>query len=144
MKFPVVGEDRNLEIFTTRVDTVYGVNAILLSPAHPALPGLFAGQPQRAKMEEEWKRLRQNILRGAELATAEKEGFFTGRFASNPFSGEQVPIWVANFVLAEYGTGAVQAVPAHDQRDFEFAQKYEIPFRVVIQPVEGHPYARSR
>jgi leucyl-tRNA synthetase len=128
-----------LEIFTTRVDTVYGVNAILLSPAHPALPGFFTGQPGRAKMEEEWKRLRQNIVRGADLGTAEKEGFFTGRFASNPFSGEQVPIWVANFVLAEYGTGAVQSVPAHDQRDFEFARKYDIPFRVVIQPAEGAP-----
>jgi leucyl-tRNA synthetase len=90
-------------------------------------------------MEEEWKRLRQNIVRGADLATAEKEGFFTGRYASNPFSGEKVPIWVANFVLAEYGTGAVQSVPAHDQRDFEFARKYQMPFRVVIQPVEGSP-----
>jgi leucyl-tRNA synthetase len=139
VKFPVVGEDRVLEIFTTRVDTIYGVNAILLSPAHPALPGFFADQPERARMEEQWKRLRQNIPRGADLATAEKEGFFTGRYASNPFSGEKVPIWVANFVLAEYGTGAVQSVPAHDQRDFEFAQKYKMPFRVVIQPVEGEP-----
>jgi leucyl-tRNA synthetase len=72
------------------------------------------------------------------LATAEKEGFFTGRFATNPFSGEKAPIWVGNFVLAEYGTGAVMAVPAHDQRDFEFARKYKIPFRVVIQPLEGN------
>ena len=139
VNFPIVGEDRGLEIFTTRVDTIYGVNAILLSPAHPSLPGLFAGRPGREKMEEEWNRLRQRIIRGADLATAEKEGFFTGRFASNPFSGEQIPIWVANFVLAEYGTGAVQSVPAHDQRDFEFAGKYEIPFRVVVQPVQGPP-----
>ena len=65
----------------------------------------------------------QQIVRGADLATAEKEGFFTGRFAANPFSGEKVPIWVANFVLAEYGTGAVMSVPAHDQRDFEFARE---------------------
>ena len=93
-------------------------------------------------MEEAGTRLRQRIVRGADLATAEKEGFFTGRFATNPFSGEKVPIWVANFVLAEYGTGAVMAVPAHDQRDFEFAQKYKMPFRVVIQPVEGAPLAR--
>jgi leucyl-tRNA synthetase len=137
--FPVVGEDRGLEIFTTRVDTIYGVNAVLLSPAHPSLPGLFAGRPGREKMEAEWNRLRQRIIRGADLATAEKEGFFTGRFASNPFSGEQIPIWVANFVLAEYGTGAVQSVPAHDQRDFEFARKYQIPFRVVVQPPQGPP-----
>src|SRR6202021_466744 len=91
----------------------------------------------QGKMEEAWNRLRQRILRGAELASAEKEGFFTGRFAVNPFSGESMPIWVANFVLAEYGTGAVMAVPAHDQRDFEFARKYKIPFPVVIQPLEG-------
>ena len=86
----------------------------------------------------------QRILRGADLATAEKEGFFTGRFATNPFSGESVPIWVGNFVLAEYGTGAVMAVPAHDQRDFEFAQKYHLPFRVVIQPVNGTPLRADR
>jgi leucyl-tRNA synthetase len=137
--FPIAGRDRGLEIFTTRVDTVYGVNAILVSPAHPALPELFAGLPEREKLETEWKRLRQNIVRGADLGTAEKEGFFTGQYATNPFSGERVPIWVANFVLAEYGTGAVQSVPAHDERDFEFAQKYKMPFRVVIQPAEGAP-----
>ena len=85
-------------------------------------------------MEEAAHRLRQQILRGADLGTVEKEGFFTGRFATNPFSGESVPIWVANFVLAEYGTGAVMAVPAHDERDFEFARKYQMPFRVVVQP----------
>jgi leucyl-tRNA synthetase len=137
VKFPVAGEDMCLEIFTTRVDTVYGVNAVLLSPAHRSLPGLFVGQPGREKLEEQWNRMRQRTVKGADLATAEKEGFFTGRFAKNPFSGEEIPIWVANFVLAEYGTGAVQSVPAHDQRDFEFTQKYGIPFRVVIQPLEG-------
>jgi leucyl-tRNA synthetase len=142
--FPIVGDDRALEIFTTRVDTIYGVNAVLLSPAHPFLPALFAGQPGREKLEEQWNRLRQRIVRGADLATAEKVGFFTGRFASNPFSGEQVPIWVANFVLAEYGTGAVQSVPAHDQRDFEFARKYKVPFRVVVQPPEGAQLTASQ
>ena len=127
----------HIEVFTTRVDTIFGAAAVILSPAHELLPGLFAGEPNRAKLEEEASRLRARIIRGADLATAEKEGFFTGRFATNPFSGEKVPIWVGNFVLAEYGTGAVMAVPAHDQRDFEFAQKYKIPFPVVIQPVEG-------
>jgi leucyl-tRNA synthetase len=144
LKFAIAGEDAALEIFTTRVDTIYGACAVILSPAHPLLPGLFAGRPGREKMEEAWNRLRQRMLRGAELASAEKEGFFTGRFAVNPFSGESMPIWVANFVLAEYGTGAVMAVPAHDQRDFEFAQKYEIPFRVVVQPVEGPPLRAER
>ena len=67
----------------------------------------------------------------------EKEGFDTGRHAINPFTGEQVPIWVANFVLGEYGTGAVMAVPAHDERDFEFARKYDLPIRVVVRPADG-------
>jgi leucyl-tRNA synthetase len=137
VRFSISGEDTPLEVFTTRVDTIYGVCAVMLSPAHPLLPRLFAGQPEQKKLEESWNSLRQRILRGAELASAEKEGFFTGRFAVNPFSGEQVPIWVANFVLAEYGTGAVMAVPAHDQRDFDFARTYSIPFRAVVQPLEG-------
>jgi leucyl-tRNA synthetase len=128
-----------IEVFTTRIDTIFGAAALILSPAHEMLPDLFAGQLNRAKLEEEAGRLRARIIRGADLATAEKEGFFTGRFATNPFSGTKVPIWVGNFVLAEYGTGAVMAVPAHDQRDFEFARKYEIPFPVVIQPLEGTP-----
>ena len=129
VRFTITGENTPLEVFTTRVDTIYGVCAvIILSPAHPLLPRLFARHPGQAKLEESWNSLRQRILRGAELASAEKEGFFTGRFAVNPFSGEQVPIWVANFVLAEYGTGAVMAVPAHDQRDFDFARAYSIPY----------------
>jgi leucyl-tRNA synthetase len=128
-----------IEVFTTRIDTIFGAAAVILSPAHEILPDLFAGQSNRAKLEEEAARLRARIIRGADLATAEKEGFFTGRFATNPFSGQKVPIWVANFVLAEYGTGAVMAVPAHDQRDFEFARKYKIPFPAVIQPLEGPP-----
>ena len=137
VRFPIVGEDASLEVFTTRVDTIYGASALILSPGHPSLPALFAGRPGQNKMEEVWNRLRQRILRGAELASAEKEGFFTGRFVTNPFSGENLPIWVANFVLAEYGTGAVMAVPAHDQRDFEFARKYDLPIRVVVQPEHG-------
>src|SRR4029077_17636893 len=132
-------EAPRIEVFTTRIDTIFGAAAVILSPAHDLLPSLFAGQPNRAKLEEEAARLRARIIRGADLATAEKEGFFTGRFATNPFSGDKVPIWVGNFVLAEYGTGAVMAVPAHDQRDFEFARKYKIAFPVVIQPLEGAP-----
>ena len=144
VKFPIEGENQALEIFTTRVDTIFGVSAVFLSPAHSLLPGLFAGGPGAAEREQSWNKLRQQILRGADLGSAEKEGSFTGRFAINPFSGERVPIWVANFVLAEYGTGAVMAVPAHDERDFEFARKYEMPFRVVIQPETGEPLSVER
>jgi leucyl-tRNA synthetase len=144
VKFPIEGQNQALEIFTTRVDTIFGVSAVFLSPAHPLLPHLFAGAPDVSQLQADWNRLRQQILRGADLGTAEKEGFFTGQYAKNPFSGERVPIWVANFVLAEYGTGAVMAVPAHDERDFEFARKYKMPFRVVIQPENGEPLTADR
>ena len=135
------------EIFTTRIDTIYGVSAVVLSAWHPDLEKLLEGVPGRGAMETQLKAMRQKNLRAVDLATAEKEGFFTGRFAINPFSGEQVPIWVANFVLAEYGTGAVMAVPAHDQRDYEFAEKYHLPVKIVIQPggrsaAEGGPHER--
>src|SRR6267154_5307757 len=76
-------------------------------------------------------KMRKTSVKAEDLATMEKEGFFTGRYATNPFSGEEIPIWVANFVLMEYGTGAIMAVPAHDQRDFEFCRKYGLPVRVV-------------
>lgn len=125
-----------IEIFTTRVDTIYGVSAMLLAPEHPLLPALFKDQPNAEALQSEWEELRRHILRPADLS-GEKLGFFTGRHAVNPFSGELVPIWVANFVLLEYGTGAVMCVPAHDQRDFDFCRKYELPIKVVVEPAEG-------
>src|ERR1700734_1614402 len=98
---------KSLEVFTTRVDTIFGATAIVLSANHPLLDSLLEGVPGRSAMESRLKSMRQKSMRAADIATAEKEGFFAGRFATNPFSGEQLPIWVANFVLAEYGTGAV-------------------------------------
>jgi leucyl-tRNA synthetase len=127
----------SLEVFTTRIDTIYGVSAVLLSPHHAELDKLVAGIPGSSAITQQLNSMRKVNLRAADLATAEKVGVFTGRFAVNPFSGERVPIWVANFVLAEYGTGAVMCVPAHDQRDFEFAQKYRLPLKVVVQPSNG-------
>lgn len=129
--------NESIEVFTTRIDTVYGVSAVLLSPHHPALAKLIAGIPGGRAIEKQLEAMRKVNLRPADLATAEKIGIFTGRFALNPFSGEHVPVWVANFVLAEYGTGAVMCVPAHDERDFEFAQKYRLPLKVVVQPLHG-------
>ncbi len=138
VRFPVSGvATAPLEVFTTRIDTIYGVAAVLLSASHPQLEEMLAGVPGHTAMEAQLHAMRQKSTKAADIATAEKAGFFTGRFALNPFSGEHVPIWVANFVLAEYGTGAVMCVPAHDQRDFEFAQKYNLPGRVVIQPLQG-------
>jgi leucyl-tRNA synthetase len=122
-----------IEVFTTRIDTIYGANAVILSAEHPLLPRLLEGAPERAGLDAEIAKLR-TLVKTADIAVAEKEGAFTGRHAVNPFNGEKLPVWVANFVLMGYGTGAIMAVPAHDGRDFEFARKYNLPFRVVIQP----------
>ena len=133
-----------IEIFTTRIDTIYGATAIILAPTHPAVEKLLSWAQADSI---EWTRLskmRQTSVKTENLAVMEKEGFFTGRFAINPFNGEKIPIWVGNFVLMEYGTGAIMAVPAHDQRDFEFCRKYSLPVRVVIQPREGEALVEEK
>jgi len=126
-----------IEIFTTRIDTIYGASAMILAPAHPMVGPLLENSPEKAGAERSLAQMRQTSVKTADLATMEKVGFFTGRYAVNPFSGEKLPIWVGNFVLMGYGSGAIMAVPAHDQRDFEFCRKYNLPVRVVIQPVNG-------
>ncbi len=131
--------DTAIEIFTTRIDTIYGASALVLSPKHPLLAQLMECSPNAAAVDAQWKQMRNTRISAADLANTEKEGFFTGRFAKNPFSGAEVPIWVANFVLAEYGTGAIMAVPAHDERDHEFATKYKLPIKIVVQPLTGDP-----
>ena len=123
-----------IEIFTTRIDTIYGASAIILAATHPLVHRLLAGSPRQKEAEPQLAHMRQTSVKTEDLATAEKVGFFTGRHAINPFNKEELPIWVANFVLMEYGTGAIMAVPAHDQRDFEFCRKYGLPLRVVVQP----------
>ena len=122
----------SIEVFTTRIDTIYGATALILAPTHPMLPKLLDGSPVQAEAERKLERLKSMSVKAEDVATAEKEGFFTGRFVVNPFSGEKLPIWVGNFVLLEYGTGAVMAVPAHDGRDFEFCKKYNLPIRTVV------------
>jgi leucyl-tRNA synthetase len=126
-----------IEVFTTRIDTIYGATALVFAPGHPLISKLLDGSPERAEAESKLAKMRQSSVKTEDLATMEKEGFFTGRYAVNPFSGEKIPIWVGNFVLMDYGTGAIMAVPAHDQRDLEFCRKYGLPVRVVIQPLEG-------
>ncbi|MBI3393812.1 MAG: leucine--tRNA ligase [Nitrospirae bacterium] len=130
---PVSGETE-IKIFTTRPDTLYGVTFMSLAPEHPLVEPLIAGLPEAEKVRAAVARMRaeDRIVRSAE--GGEKHGVFTGRYAVNPLMGRKVPIWVADFVLPEYGTGAVMAVPAHDQRDFEFARKYALPIEVVIDP----------
>ena len=126
---------RSIEVFTTRIDTIYGATAVILSPDHPLVGELLKGASATDAARSEWEELRGRVLKHEEIATAEKKGFFTGSNAVNPFDGKSIPIWVANFVLAEYGTGAVMCVPAHDERDFEFATKYDLPIPTVIEPL---------
>ncbi|MFH1538070.1 MAG: leucine--tRNA ligase, partial [bacterium] len=131
-KLEDTGED--LPIFTTRPDTLYGVTFMVYAPEHPKLQELIKGAPREKAVRSFINRvvLEDRFERAAE--DKEKEGIYIGRNAVNPLNGDVVPIYTANFVLMEYGTGMIMAVPAHDQRDFEFARKYEIPVRVVIQP----------
>jgi leucyl-tRNA synthetase len=141
VKFAVADSptSESIEVFTTRIDTIYGASAMILAPAHPMVGPLLENSPEKATAEPLLAHMRQTSVKTADLATMEKVGFFTGRYALNPFSAEKLPIWVGNFVLTGYGTGAIMAVPAHDQRDFEFCRKYNLPVRVVIQPVDGEP-----
>jgi leucyl-tRNA synthetase len=137
VRFAVEGfSGTSIEVFTTRIDTIYGASSLILAPEHPLLAKLVPGVEGQAEIEESLQRLRRRMTRAADIATAEKEGFFVGRYARNPFNGEKIPIWVGNFVLMEYGTGAVMCVPAHDERDFEFATKYKLPIPIVVQPSE--------
>ena len=132
--FPFVGRDGSLNVFTTRQDTIYGATFLSLAVEHPLALALPQGTSQQGIVRgfvERMKKVSQ-ARRGTE--EVEKEGVFTGAYCLNPFTQEKIPVYLANFVLMEYGTGSVMAVPAHDQRDFEFARKYDLPIRVVIQP----------
>src|SRR5512140_1023574 len=131
--FQVKGKDARVRVFTTRVDTIYGCTYVVLAPDH-ALVAQISTPDKKAEVDAFAKRMAQMTKEDRVAEGAVKEGVFTGAHAVNPFSGQDVPVWVANFVLADYGTGAVMSVPAHDQRDFEFAKKYGLPIRVVIQP----------
>jgi leucyl-tRNA synthetase len=134
--FPLVGHEGALRIFTTRADTIFGATFVSLAVEHPLAPTLSRGTRQERAVAEFIERIGKiSQARRGEDET-EKEGVFTGAHCRNPFTGEDIPIYLANFVLMEYGTGAVMAVPAHDQRDFEFARKYDLPVRVVIQPAD--------
>ncbi len=134
--FAVKDSDKKIRVFTTRIDTIYGATAVVLSAEHPLLDEMLEGSALKADIQAFAEKLRQQrAARADETAEEEKEGLNTGVLAINPFSGEAVPVWVANYVLMDYGTGAVMSVPGHDERDFEFAQKYSLPIRQVIAPV---------
>ncbi|MFQ5840011.1 MAG: leucine--tRNA ligase, partial [Candidatus Methylomirabilales bacterium] len=131
VEFPLAEGGESITVFTTRPDTLYGATFMVLAPEHPLAARLAHGRPKVQAFIDRMRRT-DRIIRAA--ADTEKEGVDTGSVAVNPLTTERIPIWLANFVLPEYGTGAIMAVPAHDQRDFEFATKYGLPIRVVIRP----------
>ncbi|GGO78683.1 leucine--tRNA ligase [Marinobacterium nitratireducens] len=133
LKFHVEG-DGDLEVFTTRPDTLMGVTYVAVAPQHPLAQRAAAGNPELAAFVEE---CRHTKVAEADLATMEKKGMPLGFQAVHPLTGEKVPVWTANFVLMEYGSGAVMAVPAHDQRDWEFARKYGLALKQVIKPLDA-------
>lgn len=135
--FPVADRSERLTIFTTRPDTLYGVTFMSIAAEHPLLPALVAGRPEEAAVRAFIEKVKGQDKTVRTALNQEKEGVFTGAYSVHPLTGEKIPIWVANFVLMDYGTGIVMAVPAHDQRDFEFAQKYRLPIRIVIQNPSG-------
>ncbi|RUM39961.1 MAG: leucine--tRNA ligase, partial [Desulfocapsa sp.] len=132
--FKVKDSEETITIFTTRPDTIFGVTFMSLAVEHPLIESLIQGTGAEEKVRRFIEQTRLEKQRRALDEEPEKHGVFTGRYCINPFNGEQVPIYVANFVLMEYGTGAVMAVPAHDQRDFDFARKYGLSVKAVIQP----------
>ena len=132
--FQVEGSSEKITIFTTRPDTIFGVTFMSLAVEHPLVQKLCADFPEQETVQNFVSETIVAKQRASADQETEKRGVFTGRYCINPFNGERIPIYVANFVLMEYGTGAVMAVPAHDQRDFEFARAYNLPMKVVVQP----------
>ncbi|MDD5447552.1 MAG: leucine--tRNA ligase [Actinomycetota bacterium] len=135
--FTLKSTGEKIRIYTTRADTVYGITFFLLAPEHPLVDRLAKDEKLASRILEFRRKLSKRTTMERTALEAEKEGIFLEDYVINPFTGEEIPIYTANFVLMEYGTGAVMAVPAHDQRDFEFARKYNLPIRVVIQPPDG-------
>jgi len=132
--FPVKGMSDVIEVFTTRLDTIFGATFMVLSPQHPLVHELIGDSPEKKKIEEWVQAQRAAVNPRGGHENEDKQGIDTGKRALNPYTGEEMPIWIANYVLMEYGTGAIMAVPAHDERDNEFARKYRLPIRRVIEP----------
>jgi leucyl-tRNA synthetase len=143
VRFPIQGANDSIEVFTTRIDTIFGATFMMLAPEH-GLVTTFAKESNDEKgFLDKAQRFRSQDRAGRLTGEVAKEGFFTGRFAINPFTNLPIPIWVANYVLGEYGTGAVMGVAAHDERDFDFAHKYKLPIIPVVRPVQGNPPAEG-
>nr|MDO8109224.1 leucine--tRNA ligase [Candidatus Sigynarchaeota archaeon] len=136
IKFTIKGTNEEIPVFTTRADTIYGVTFMTFAPEHPLVEKWVKG----TKYEVDYKKLLKEVLTEDRFERTnvehEKKGMFIGKQAINPVTGEEVPVYIGNFVIYEYGAGAVMAVPAHDQRDFEFAKEFNIPIKIVIQPLD--------
>lgn len=133
--FTVEKTGEKIPVYTTRQDTVFGVTYLVLAPEHPMVEKLIAGTEYEQPVKSFVKSVQQMTEIARTSTETEKEGMFIGAYVINPLNEERVPIWVANYVLLDYGTGAVMGVPAHDERDFAFAKKYNLPIRIVIEPV---------
>ncbi|MBM3677637.1 MAG: leucine--tRNA ligase [Actinobacteria bacterium] len=133
--FTVEGSGEELPVFTTRPDTLFGATFFVMAPEHPLVAALVAGSEHEAEVRAYAQRASAQTT--VERETKEKDGVFTGRHAINPVNGERIPIWVADYVLMEYGTGAIMAVPGHDERDFAFAERFGLEIRRVVEPVDG-------
>ena len=127
-------EKTRIRVFTTRVDTIFGATSVQLAPQHALVAGFTAADPALKVQVDELIDQQKKAREAGDLGAIEKHGVPTGHFAINPYNGERVPIWIANYILADYGTGAIMSVPAHDERDFEFAAKYGLPIKQVIHP----------
>jgi leucyl-tRNA synthetase len=134
--FQVAGSTGKIRVFTTRPDTLFGATYMVLAPEHKLLAAITTPEQTAAVKEYQAFAAGKSELDRTELAK-EKTGVFTGAFAINPVNGEKIPIWIADYVVATYGTGAIMAVPAHDTRDFEFAKKFSLPILQVVQPPAG-------
>ncbi|AGA70430.1 leucyl-tRNA synthetase [Desulfitobacterium dichloroeliminans LMG P-21439] len=137
VEFTVENREDKIRVYTTRVDTIFGVSYVVLAPEHPLVQELIAGTEYEQEVQNFVSRMKGLNEIARTSTETEKEGLFTGAYCLNPYSGERVPIWIANYVLFDYGTGAVMGVPAHDERDFEFATKYKLPIKTVILPEDA-------
>jgi leucyl-tRNA synthetase len=136
---PVGPAGSKITVFTTRVDTIHGATSVQLAPEHPIVADLIKIDPElRAKVDQLIAE-QQRAKEAGDIGAIEKHGVNTGRYATNPYNGERLPVWIANYILMDYGTGAIMSVPAHDERDYEFAKKYNLPLRMVIVPRSGDP-----
>jgi leucyl-tRNA synthetase len=128
-----------ITVFTTRIDTIYGATSLQLAPQHPIVADMVARDSKLREKVDELIAEQRKAKEAGDIGTIEKHGVFTGRYAKNPFTNEPLPVWVANYILMDYGTGAIMSVPAHDERDYAFAEKYGLDIRVVILPQSTNP-----